>query len=195
MLDGKAATPAVSTTRPRPGVGDDRGFYTCPATCAIGDSNVEVVDCDFRGNRAVGFKEEFPAQGGGIYVENVGSTTIAIRGCSILNNVSDDLGGGVHVDFTRPDSIGPDIEGTTVCQNLPDQISGDFVDLGGNLISELGACDLAPFDFDGNWMVDGGDMGVLFAFWGTDDLYADVDDDGAVDGADLHVILAAWGPC
>ena len=52
-----------------------------------------------------------------------------------------------------------------------------------------------PADLDGNGIVDGGDLGLLLAAWGTADEVADLDGSGLVDGADLGLILASWGPC
>jgi len=52
-----------------------------------------------------------------------------------------------------------------------------------------------PGDLDGGGQVDGGDLGLLLAAWGTSDPEADLNGDGTVDGADLGLILAAWGPC
>jgi hypothetical protein len=45
--------------------------------------------------------------------------------------------------------------------------------------------------------VDGADIGILLAEWGScaKGCIADVDGDGDVDGADLGRFLALWGPC
>ena len=51
------------------------------------------------------------------------------------------------------------------------------------------------FDFDGDGIVDGADLGLLLAAWGTSECPFDADDDGTVDGADLGLLLAEWGPC
>ena len=52
-----------------------------------------------------------------------------------------------------------------------------------------------PGDLDGGGQVDGGDLGLLLAAWGTSDPSADLNGDGTVDGADLGLLLASWGPC
>lgn len=144
----------------------------------------EFIDCTFTGNTA-------RLEGSAVY--NEGSETV-IQNCEIMNNVCDRtadptrLGGAVS-------SLGDGVailEGSTICDNSRTQVIGGFVSNGGNVIAESCGC-LA--DVDGNGMVDGGDMGVLVAFWGTNDPHADVDDDGTVDGTDLQLILAAWGPC
>lgn len=50
-------------------------------------------------------------------------------------------------------------------------------------------------DLDSSGAVDGADLGVLLAAFGSSDETADLNDDGVVDGADLGELLAAWGPC
>ena len=54
------------------------------------------------------------------------------------------------------------------------------------------ACSTAnPADLDGNGAVDGGDLGLLLAGWGSSS--PDLTGDGLVDGSDLGLLLAAWG--
>ena len=48
-------------------------------------------------------------------------------------------------------------------------------------------------DFDGDGVVNGGDLGVLLASWGSSS--GDLNGDGIVNGADLGALLAVWGPC
>ena len=53
-------------------------------------------------------------------------------------------------------------------------------------------------DLNLNGIVDGGDLGVLLAFWGTVSPAfprADINGDGLVNGADLGILLSFWGPC
>ena len=52
-----------------------------------------------------------------------------------------------------------------------------------------------PADFDGDGVVNGLDLAVVLAAWGSSDPVADFNGDGQVDGQDLAVILAAWGSC
>ncbi len=49
------------------------------------------------------------------------------------------------------------------------------------------------FDLNGDWSINGTDLGIVLAQWGSDGT-ADFNDDGAVDGQDLGAILGAWGP-
>ena len=51
----------------------------------------------------------------------------------------------------------------------------------------------ADFNFDGT--VDGADLGLLLAEWGSGRSTADINRDGAVDGADLGLLLGAYGNC
>lgn len=49
-----------------------------------------------------------------------------------------------------------------------------------------------PGDLNGDGVVDGADLGILLAAWGSADPAADLNGDGVVDGADLGALLAAW---
>ena len=63
-------------------------------------------------------------------------------------------------------------------------------------ICEPITCD--DIDLNLNGIVEGGDLGVLLAFWGPVSPAfprADIDRDGLVNGADLGILLAFWGPC
>ncbi len=48
----------------------------------------------------------------------------------------------------------------------------------------------SPADLDGNGRVDGGDLGLLFAAWGS--AQPDLDGSGSVDGGDLGILLQEW---
>ncbi|MFG0256669.1 MAG: hypothetical protein ACF8GE_02080 [Phycisphaerales bacterium JB043] len=49
-------------------------------------------------------------------------------------------------------------------------------------------------DFNGDCVVNGGDLGLLLANWGNPGA-TDLNDDGTTDGSDLGLLLAAWGVC
>lgn len=49
-----------------------------------------------------------------------------------------------------------------------------------------------PGDLNGDGRVDGADLGMLLAAWGTATAWADLDGDGTVGGADLGLLLARW---
>ena len=52
-----------------------------------------------------------------------------------------------------------------------------------------------PADLNGDGLVNGADLGIMLAAWGTADEVADLNGSGSVDGADLGLLLAAWGAC
>jgi len=52
-----------------------------------------------------------------------------------------------------------------------------------------------PADVNGDAVVDGGDLSLLLAKWGTPAKEYDLDGDGVVGGGDLSLVLATWGPC
>ena len=47
-------------------------------------------------------------------------------------------------------------------------------------------------DINGDGKVDGADLGLLIADWGTTGPHADLNGDGVVDGGDLGILLANW---
>jgi thermitase len=49
-----------------------------------------------------------------------------------------------------------------------------------------------PADLDGDGIVDGTDLAILLAAWGTAGTAADINRDGVVDGTDLTTMLARW---
>ncbi len=52
-----------------------------------------------------------------------------------------------------------------------------------------------PADLNHDGIVNGADLGMLLAAWGSADATADLDGNGNVNGADLGMLLAGWGPC
>ncbi len=51
-------------------------------------------------------------------------------------------------------------------------------------------------DVNGDGVVDGADLGILLANWGSlQSVPGDLNGDCIVDGADLGILLAQWGPC
>ncbi len=54
------------------------------------------------------------------------------------------------------------------------------------------ACGMPSPDLDGDGRVDGADLGLLLAGWGSADPTLDLDGDGSVGGGDLGLLLAAW---
>ena len=69
----------------------------------------------------------------------------------------------------------------------PLDADGDFA------LDDCGTC---PGDADGDGIVGGSDLGILFLEWGPCvDCVSDLDGNGQVDGADLGGLFLAWGPC
>ena len=52
-----------------------------------------------------------------------------------------------------------------------------------------------PVDFNEDGIVDGSELSLLLAVWGTTSSVYDLDGDGVVGGGDLSLVLAAWGNC
>jgi hypothetical protein len=75
--------------------------------------------------------------------------------------------------------------------NLPPGITANSKAL--NIVNNIwqGAPGLEG-DLDGDGAVNGADLGLLLAAWGSGDPDADLNGDGVVDGADLGILLASW---
>jgi hypothetical protein len=54
--------------------------------------------------------------------------------------------------------------------------------------------DTCPADFDGDGIVGGSDLGLLFVQWGGPGT-GDLNGDGVVNGSDLGLLFVQWGPC
>ena len=52
-----------------------------------------------------------------------------------------------------------------------------------------------PGDFDGNGLIDGGDLTIILAEWGLANMDSDLSGDGVVGGEDLAILLGRWGLC
>ena len=46
-----------------------------------------------------------------------------------------------------------------------------------------------PGDLNGDGVVNGADLSIMLAAWGSNDPVADLDGNGVVDGADLAILL------
>ena len=78
-------------------------------------------------------------------------------------------------------------------------LQGQLVDANTNGIPDI--CEgptCNDIDLNLNGIVDGGDLGILLAFWGPVSPAfprADINKDGFVNGADLGLLLSFWGAC
>ncbi|MHC4975489.1 MAG: S8 family serine peptidase [Planctomycetota bacterium] len=116
---------------------------------------------------------------GNVYLGNVFDQP---NGVSMLGGSADQLNNieQVHLDTPMAGTWQVHINGTAVntgTQGYAIVITGEVSD-----------CHPADFNCDGS--VDGADLGLLLAAWGTPD--GDLDNDGDTDGADLGLLLAAW---
>lgn len=137
-------------------------------------SDGNASNCRFEQNTA-------DERGGAVSV--VGSMLFSVVDSSVVENTAA-LGGGIYI-FSGTLSLGS----TRVCQNLPRDILGDYVDEGGNTV-----CCRGDLDYDG--LVGGGDLGSFFASWGDcDGCPSDLNGDGTVNGQDLGLLFLRWGPC
>jgi hypothetical protein len=68
----------------------------------------------------------------------------------------------------------------------------DRIDTNGNGIPD--ACECRE-DLNADGIVDGTDLGLILAVWGSGNRLADIDGNGLVNGADLGLLLSHWGPC
>jgi hypothetical protein len=123
-------------------------------------------------------------EGGAIAVQHGGS--VALMSSSVIENVAMSGGGGVWVS---PESA-LSITGSSLCENLPDQIAGPFVDAGGAILC---GCE---GDLNGNGSVESADLAILLGDWGPCvAIAADFTLDGNVNAEDLSILLGSWGPC
>ena len=77
-------------------------------------------------------------------------------------------------------------------------VSGNFTTFNGETANRLVTADGCesggiPGDLNGDGVVNGTDLGILLAAWGTNDPIADINGDGDVNGADLAILLGNWG--
>ncbi|MDG1360453.1 MAG: lectin-like protein, partial [Phycisphaerales bacterium] len=142
-----------------------------------------IIDTEITGNTGY--------QGGGLYwFANADTLPLRVTGCAITGNTANKVGGGIKSRVGFP---GVDLMDTTVCDNNPDEIDGEYIDNGGNTLC------LCVADFTGDGFVSGADLGLLLGAWGAcnpdTQCFADLTGDGFVTGADLGLLLGAWGVC
>ena len=129
-------------------------------------SSPTLTDCTVTGNFAV--------KGGGMY--NLDHSMPSLESCTFTGNSAVVDGGGIYSDQTS----GPTLHYTIVCGNSPDQIFGTWVN---------------STDLDADGEVNGSDVGLFLAAWGSNiDTCprCDFNGDGQVDGADFGLLLADW---
>ena len=156
-------------------------------------SSPVLISCVLEENSADG-------DGGGIYNLQGGP---ALASCTVKNNSAIGNGGGMYSFFNPTFKTEPSLTDSLICGNFPENISGNYGDLGANcVVASCDECDApsdpCPTDLDQNGRTDGGDLGACFVSWGEcrlDDCPADFNDDQVVDGLDLGILFSAWGRC
>lgn len=149
------------------------------AVHADSDSLVEILDSTFLRNAAVF---------GGAVANRSGSHSV-FDSCRFERNSAFFEGGSIDNDDSSLASLGS----TSFCGSDPNDIHGTWIDLGGNRFA--GSCSTIG-DMDGDGQVNGSDLLVLLANWGTCDpgsrCSGDIDSSGEIDGSDLLLLLSNW---
>ena len=122
--------------------------------------------------------------GGGVYVED----GIMFLLNSAISNCAASEGGGLFTTGTAA----PEISDSTICGNLPDDITGNWTDLGGNAIGGDCAC---PTDLTGDGLTGVDDLLLVLAHFGQADDEGDTNGDGFTNVDDLLQVIQAWGNC
>jgi hypothetical protein len=111
----------------------------------------------------------------------------------LVEDVNENANVWVTVDFVIQNLIAPteEMRMRFVAGDLGD---GSVVEAGIDNLRVFGIeCDDSiPGDLNGDGLVNGTDIGLLLAAWGTNDPIADIDGSGSVGGGDLGVMLASW---
>jgi parallel beta-helix repeat protein len=186
----------------------------------IGSSSPTLTDCTFTGNTAA-------SAGGGGGMSNNGSSP-TLTNCTFTDNTANNGGGGMSTNsspmltnctFTGNAATGGNgggiwinggnglmLENCTLCSNTPNQISGLFIDEGGNTIAAIcpvpGACctndgcvvseEENCITFLGSWL---GEGTTCVENPCPTECPGDMNSDGQVNVNDLMILIAYWGTC
>ena len=112
---------------------------------------------------------------------------------SLLETVTESPGVWVQVEFPIDAVLTPTTQ-MRLRFVVGDYNDGSVVEAGiDNLrIFGLECDDSVPGDLNGGGSVNGADIGLLVAAWGTNNPDADLNGDGIVNGADLGLLSAYW---
>ena len=61
-----------------------------------------------------------------------------------------------------------------------------------NFFSEINAPVVNPADLTGDDLIDGSDLALVLAHWGSDEASVDINDDGTINAEDIAFVLASW---
>ncbi len=143
----------------------------------------QLSDCTFTGNST-------SFEGGGLSWYS-GLADLEIVRCQFTGNIAPEGGGAIVIGQTGP-AIHTLLIETDACGNTLPNILGSYLTDAASVV-----CDCAG-DTDGNGIVNGPDLAVILAAWGTngtDYPGSDANHDGIVSAFDLAATLSNWGVC
>ena len=177
------------------------------------DSHPKIIESEFRYNSAgrSGGGLACVADEGHLYPSNAEVDDVMIE----LNH-ADEEGGGIHVRWSEPlfkqvvvrdnvadndggginffESLNARLQDSQICGNEMGQISGEYADGGGNVISNN--CAYCDGDVNGDAIVDVTDLLAVVGSWGPCvPCMTDIDGNGIVDVTDLLIVVGNWGDC
>ncbi|MCH2161870.1 MAG: right-handed parallel beta-helix repeat-containing protein [Phycisphaerales bacterium] len=174
------------------------GFYFYVHTSSKFAASVSLRGCSFINNDA-------EDEGGAIYL--YGEAGIHIEDCRFESNSTGGLASGIKHAYACRTTVKDSI----FCSDDPTSmhIRTSYTELGGNCFTDDcadddgdGVPDSCVFtqscreDANGDGYVDGADLGLLIASWGSaTPCSVDINGDGQVNGADLGLLVARWGAC
>ncbi len=137
-----------------------------------------MENCEFLNNSAT-------IHGGGLAYGN--DSNGVHDGCTFEGNVAGIRGGGLSKSC---DCSNATIANTTLCNNTPDHILGNWDDFGGN---EL--CTICAHDINADGIVGVDDVLAIVAAWGSCVCVEDITGDSVVNIDDLLLVIESWGDC
>jgi len=150
---------------------------------------IPLLVSSFPANDPAGYNESVPPQDGdGTYLAlaQLGSTTFAGSRGTLLTTLRFEALAPGRISVVEPIAAGGQtkvISGVVPGLILTGSLLGCVIEVN---------CSGVFADLDCDGVVDGADLGLLLAAWGSADEDADLDASGVVDGADLGLLLSAW---
>ena len=154
-----------------------------------GNSQPTLIDCELTNNRA----EHPESDSGGGGAAWVSTGRLILVDCVVSGNSAKVHTGAIF--STQEDALV--LMSTRVCDNTsPDvqvSVTIDIANLGGCLSDDCDSCETSdPADFNRDGVVNGQDLALVLAHWGSSNPDVDLNLDGIVNGADLTLLLSAW---
>ena len=169
-------------------------------------SDANILNCEFINNYADAYGGGLHCYSGNPSLNNClfESNSVSIQGlggalynaysnnsifeCIITKNYK-----GIYTHSSNSEQD-PLLTNSILCSNSEYQITGDYVDGGGNSITTNCINQDCP-DINGDGYVNVSDLLVVIDQWGLTDSPADLNFDGIVDVTDLLIVVGNWGPC